>query len=70
MKDIGVRAAKEVYNRQNAERSLDDVLDEIGSNRQRIWSWHNRKANPSAYCLRIMALAGYDVYYILIGERK
>lgn len=70
MNNIGIRAAKEIFNRQDSEHSLNDVLKEVGLSRQGIWAWYNGKADPAAYRLRTMALAGYDIYYILTGERK
>ncbi len=70
MDSIGIRAAKEIYNRQDSERNLDDVLDEIEMNKVSLWGYKNRRALPSAQTLRKMAFAGYDVIYILTGERK
>lgn len=70
MDKIGFRAAKEIYNRQDSEHDLLTVLNEINLRRESLWSWHKGKADPSAYRLREMALAGYDINYILTGERK
>ena len=70
MNNIGIRAAKEIYNRQDSEHDLKGLLNEIGLRRESLWAWGNGKADPCAYRLRVMALAGYDIHYILTGERK
>lgn len=70
MSEIGIRAAKAIFNRQDSEHNLNEILEEIEINRQRLWYYRKDKADPSAYTLRAMALAGYDVHYILTGERK
>lgn len=70
MKNIGIRAAKEIYNRQDSEHDLDDVLYEIELTRASLWQYTKGKYVPSGQVLRRMALAGYDTHYILTGERK
>jgi hypothetical protein len=35
-----------------------------------LHQWNTGKHTPSAPILRRMALDGYDVHYILTGERK
>jgi hypothetical protein len=70
MKEIGVRAAKEIYNRQDCEHGIDDLLDEIELTKTSLWQYRTGKYTPSGVILRRMALAGYDVIYILTGERK
>lgn len=70
MKEIGLRAAKEIYNRQDFYHSIEDVLDEIELTRTSLCQYKNCKCSPSGVVLRRMALAGYDVNYILTGERK
>jgi hypothetical protein len=70
MENIGVRAAKEVYNRIDAEHSINDVLSEIDITIASAWQWRNKKHVPGGKALRRMALAGYDINYILTGERK
>jgi hypothetical protein len=69
MENIGVRAAKEVYKRIDSEHSIDDLADEIDCSSALFWYWRRRKHIPSGKILRNMALAGYDVYYILTGEK-
>lgn len=70
MENIGVRAAKEIYNRQDSEHSLEDVLNEIGLTRASLSYWTKQRHVPGGKILRKMALAGYDVIYILTGVRK
>jgi hypothetical protein len=70
MDKIGIRTATEIYKRQDSEHSLNDVLDEIGMNKVSLWYYQTGKTVPSGLRLRDMALAGYDVHYILTGERK
>lgn len=70
MKDIGPRVAMAIYNRQDSEHNLDDVLFEIDLTRVSLNNYKNRKSIPSGAVLRRMALAGYDVHYLLTGERK
>ena len=70
MNEIGLRAAKEIYNRQDFEHKIDDILDEIELTRTSLWQYKTGKYVPSGVILRRMALAGYDVNYILTGERK
>lgn len=70
MNEIGLRAAKEIYNRQDYDHSIDDLLDEIELTQSSLWQYKTSKFAPSGPVLRRMALAGYDVIYILTGERK
>ena len=70
MKNIGKRAAKEIYNRIDQEHSLNDVLDEINLTRASLCYWQNNGHVPSGKTLRRMALAGYDVHYILTGVKN
>lgn len=70
MENIGVRAAKEVYNRIDSKHSINDVLAEIDTTIASVWQWRNRKHVPGGKMLRKMDLAGYDIHYILTGERK
>ena len=71
MKEIGKRAAAEI--RQQAYDNDTDISFElvcINTCRQDMYSWEKGKTMPSALKLRNMALAGYDVHYILTGGRK
>lgn len=70
MKNIGIRVAKAIYSRQDSEHDLDDVLYEIELTRTSLWQYKSGKYVPSGAVLRRMALAGYDVHYLLTGEKK
>lgn len=67
---IGQRAAQMI--RETAEQEGQTVSEELkllGMNRKTFGDWENRGGNPSAYWLQQMALVGYDVLWILTGER-
>ena len=70
MKEIGVRAMKAIYNRISSEKSLEDLLFDLELNRATLWQWEKNNHTPNGHTLRKMALAGYDVVYILTGERN
>lgn len=70
MENIGVRAAKEILNRLDSEHELYDLLDEIEMTRASLYQWQKKKHVPGGKVLRRMDLAGYDIHYILTGERK
>ena len=68
MDKIGLRAveaieerAKKNGTRASKERQKLDVAASV------YHAWKRRRFSPSAYYLRNMALAGYDVTYILTG---
>lgn len=67
---IGERAVRAIYDR--AEKNNTTVLIEcaiLGLNESVFRDWAKRY-NPSAFYLQQMALQGYDVFWILTGERK
>jgi hypothetical protein len=68
--NIGVRAAKEICNRIDSEHELYDLLGEIELTRASLFQWQKKKHVPGGKALRRMAFAGYDINYILTGERK
>lgn len=70
MENIGVRCTNEIMNRIDSEHSLTDILNEIEVQRASLCFWTQKKHTPGGKTLRRMALAGYDVHYILTGERK
>lgn len=45
-------------------------LESIDANRKIYRDWDKCKWNPTSYFLQQMALAGYDVYWILTGKEK
>ena len=48
--------------------SIDEVMQEIGLIRMNYYKWKYHEHTPSIYALQQMALAGYDVLYILTGK--
>ena len=56
--------AKQNGIKRNAEAA------KIGITRKNLWDWENRFTDPQAYFLKQMALAGYDVFWILTGKEK
>lgn len=71
METIGNRAYKEIKKRakRNGICATEEAL-KMGVTSHSLSSWKKGNNNPSAYYLQQMVLAGYDVIYILIGERK
>ena len=70
MKNIGIRACKEIYKRMDFDHDLDDICFDRELSRASLYQWRRGATLPSTKVLRRMALAGYDVHYILTGERK
>lgn len=67
---IGNRAVEEIkaQARKNGI-TLCKEAEKIGINRKTLVDWRNN-INPSAYFLQQMALAGYDIHWILIGGKN
>lgn len=70
MNNIGIRAVREIYSRMDFDHTLDDLCFEIDLSRASLYQYRKGSIVPSGKILRRMALAGYDVIYILTGERK
>ena len=71
MDTIGNRAWKEIKKRALQKGiSFHQETLRIGITSSHITSDWKRDANPSAYYLQMLCLAGYDVVYILTGERS
>lgn len=69
METIGQRAAKAIRNRAKKNGTLlEDELLNVNVSRRVLCGWERSKRNPQAYFLQQMALAGYDVYWILTGR--
>ena len=70
METIGNRAAREITRRafQNGIAPYKEA-EKFGADSAKLSNWRS-KFDPSAYYLKRMALAGYDVIYILTGERN
>lgn len=62
---IGARAFELV----NATGSVTKEMHRIGLHRNKAYDWANGKV-PGGRALQAMALAGYDVIYILTGRRS
>ena len=69
MNKIGKRCAEAILQKVG-EGSLEKELYRLELTRQSLHQWQKGKYTPHAKVLRRMALAGYDVIYILTGERK
>ena len=67
---IGERAVKVVKERAKQKGiPLRQELLNFGLQNYRVFlHWDVKGANPSAYYLQQLALAGYDVFYILTGK--
>lgn len=65
---IGKRAAYAI--REAAEDrnvTIESECERLGTTRKTLGDWQKRGLSPSAYYLQQMALAGYDVIWILTG---
>ena len=71
MESIGERAAQAIRERasQNGTR-LEEELKKLGILKKSFEVWECGRFSPSAYFLQQMALAGYDVLYILTGAQE
>lgn len=68
---ISERAALEIIRRSRSEKkSLRYELDRIQVSERLCYRWLSVPGCPSSYFLREMALAGYDIDYILTGVRR
>lgn len=69
METIGQRAAKAIRDRaKESGKLLEEELLDVDVSRRVLCAWENYNRNPQAYFLQQMALAGYDVYWILTGR--
>lgn len=67
---IGERAAYAVrVMAKQRNTTIDEECWRIGTTRKTLRDWQKRNLNPSAYFLQQMALAEYDIYWILTGEK-
>ena len=71
MGEIGRRAAAEIR-RTASENDTSYAVEllRIGVFREQLYQWEKDICDPTGKLLRGMALGGYDVRYILTGERK
>ena len=70
LETIGQRAAYAVYQRCVQERTKRNVqLKKLGISNTDFWRWEQGDHAPSAYFLQKMAQDGYDIHWILTGEK-
>ncbi len=70
MDKIGIRIAQAI--RERAHQSGTKFYEErrkLDISAQNIYNWTKGGFLPTAYYLREMALAGYDVHWILTGRK-
>ena len=68
---IGQRAARMIRETAQIEGiKVSEELKMLGATRKTFGDWESRGLDPSAYWLQQLALAGYDVFWILTGERS
>lgn len=68
---IGQRAAQMI--RETAEiegLKVSEELKLLDMSRQLYSAWRKGISEPSAYYLQQLALSGYDIFWILTGERS
>lgn len=70
MNKIGLRAvaAIEARAKENGTK-VSTECHKIDASREVYHNWKRKGRHPSAYFLRNMVLAGYDVNYILTGVK-
>lgn len=63
-----VQAIKDRAKKNGTKKSVE--AEKLGISRRVMCGWKNSHTDPSAYFLQQMALAGYDVFWILTGKEK
>jgi len=67
--DISTRAWKAVAQEAKLRKtSVRRECDRLGIDPHTVYQWKNGIASPSAFVLQILALAEYDVIWILKGD--
>lgn len=70
MGSIGERAAQAIRERAKLNGTTKSHEQELlNLTRKTFCSWARGEYDPNAYFLQKMALAGYDVIYILTGDK-
>ena len=71
MQSIGERAAQAIRV-QAAKKGIPiyEECENIGTSRKVYRDWNKMGRNPTAYFFQQMALAGYDIYWILTGKEN
>lgn len=68
---VGQRAAYAIRGRCVQNRtSLEHELRNADISSRLFWSWEKQGFSPTAYSLRKLAVAGYDVMWILMGGER
>lgn len=67
---IGNRAYKEIKKRAKENGISPSVEAEKMGIKSGLLSTWKRNGNPAGYFLQQMCFAGYDVFYILTGEKN
>lgn len=68
---IGERAAQAIHERSaDTGISAAKIMENMGANRKTLGDWEKRNRNPCGYWLQQLALADYDIYWILTGRRQ
>jgi len=67
---IGERAARAIKSRVPDKKQREVELAKLDIPKGTFGHWQCGKGDPSAYYLKQMALAGYDVFYILTGKEN
>lgn len=71
MGEIGKRAAEAIRRTaKENETTIQFELDCIDVSREMLYSWERSKYEPTGKKLQGLALAGYDVHYILTGKER
>ena len=67
--DVGRRAAQLLLEKEaKAGMTTEAQLERMGLDRKTLYSW-SAGHTPSGRALQVLALAGYDVVYILTGRK-
>jgi transcriptional regulator with XRE-family HTH domain len=68
---IGQRAVHAIRERIKKNRTTQEhECKKMGISYRVFYGWEKQGTNPSAYYLQQMALAGYDVIWILTGGKE
>lgn len=68
---IGQRAVECIQNRAwENDTTIQNQCDILGFDRSRLVAWRKGNVNPDSYVIAEMLRNGYDIEYILIGEKK
>ena len=71
MYEVGKRATAAIAAKARREgRRTEREYARLGISKQVFSNWKQGKVVPSGYFLQQMAMAGYDVNYILTGVKK